>query len=474
MNRSSVSPIDLGATRTHSPAEEEDGLAHDAVKDVGEEEDESINVDDDARTDKRLNWTVEEGKRLASAWLRNSKDSVDGNGKKVERYWEDVTTEYNKTTETSHKRNRNQLKIRWDRSRKPLTDFHGVWVNADRVWQSGMSDDQLTDKALEMWAGQNSGKAFHLLHMWKVVRGQQKWSAYIARLKKEKEKSTKANSNLSAVVNLDLDGEKRPMGQKKAKKELKGNKKGNDALSDLNNKFDKFIEASNKNRVEREKMIEIQQSLADKKIKAAKISHEAAHEQTKCKMLETYTQLLLTPHDQLNADALAERNLALESMRLALFPNCLLGGTADAAVLLMARGERTSHPCCRTRGARERASLPSAPGGASHECLAANGRRPQICGRARRSLVFRGSGMLDPGTRGRARRSAVHKGSGASDPGSSVGRGGAWPSKGRERPTPGLLVERGGAWPLPSMSGRRQFRYLGWAWAFMIVALGDR
>ncbi|XP_072148088.1 uncharacterized protein [Setaria viridis] len=321
MNRSSVSPIDLGATRTHSPAEEEDGLSHDAVKDVGAEEDESINVDDDARTDKRLNWTVEEDKRLASAWLRNSKDPVDGNGKKVERYWEDVTTEYNKTTETSRKRNRNQLKIRWDRSRKPLTDFHGVWVNADRVWQSGMSDDQLTDKALEMWAGQNSGKAFHLLHMWKVVRGQQKWSAYIARLKKEKEKSTKANSNLSAVVNLDLDGEKRPMGQKKAKKELKGNKKGNDALSDLNNKFDKFIEASNKNRAEREKMIEIQQSLADKKIEAAKISHEAAHEQTKCKMLETYTQLLLTPHDQLNADALAERNLALESMRLALFPN---------------------------------------------------------------------------------------------------------------------------------------------------------
>jgi hypothetical protein len=54
-------------------------------------------------------------------------------------------------------------------------------------------------------------------------------------------------------------------------------------------------------------MIEIQQSLADKKI-------EAAHEQTKCKMLETYTQLLLAPTDQLSADALAE------SLILSLFP----------------------------------------------------------------------------------------------------------------------------------------------------------
>ena len=58
----------------------------------------------------------------------------------------------------------------------------------------------------------------------------------------------------------------------------------------------------------------------DKKIEAAKLSHEAAHEQTKCKMLETYTQLLLVSTDQLSAYALAERKLALESMRLALFP----------------------------------------------------------------------------------------------------------------------------------------------------------
>ena len=91
-------------------------------------------------------------------------------------------------------------------------------------------------------------------------------------------------------------------------------------LSDFNGKLEKFIEASTRNREEREKMTEIQQSLADKKIEAAKLSHEAAHEQTKCKMLETYTQLMLAPTDQLSADALVERKLALESLRLALFP----------------------------------------------------------------------------------------------------------------------------------------------------------
>ena len=252
--------------------------------------------------------------------MRNSKDPVDGNDKKSDAYWTDVTKEYNKTTENSRKRNRNQLKIRWDRVKKPLTEFHGCWVNADRVWQSGMSDDQLIDKACEYYASSHDGKAFTLVHMWKVVRGEQKWSAYLNRLKKEKEKSAKANANPSPVVNLELDGEKRPMGYKKAKKERNGKKKATDALSDFSGKLEKFIEASTRNREEREKMTEIQQSLADKKIEAAKLSHEAAHEQTKCKMLETYTQLMLAPTDQLSADALAERKLALESLRLALFP----------------------------------------------------------------------------------------------------------------------------------------------------------
>ncbi|KAF0919524.1 hypothetical protein E2562_029763 [Oryza meyeriana var. granulata] len=89
-SQSSISPIDLGARRTPSPTQETD----DVVDDVDAEETETINVDEDSRTDKRLNWT-------ASAWLHNSKDPVDGIGRKAEQYWADVTVEYNKTTENS-------------------------------------------------------------------------------------------------------------------------------------------------------------------------------------------------------------------------------------------------------------------------------------------------------------------------------------------------------------------------------------
>jgi hypothetical protein len=58
-----MSPIDLGATRT-PPAQENDDLVDDVVDGVGAEETETINIDEDFRTDRRLNWLVDEDKRL--------------------------------------------------------------------------------------------------------------------------------------------------------------------------------------------------------------------------------------------------------------------------------------------------------------------------------------------------------------------------------------------------------------------------
>jgi len=54
-----MSPIDLGARRTPSPAQETDDL----VDDVDAGETETINVDGDFRTDRCLNWSVDEDKR---------------------------------------------------------------------------------------------------------------------------------------------------------------------------------------------------------------------------------------------------------------------------------------------------------------------------------------------------------------------------------------------------------------------------
>nr|XP_034591664.1 glutathione S-transferase T3-like [Setaria viridis] len=275
----------------------------------------------DPRTDRRLNWTKDEDIRLASAWLRNSKDPVDGTDRKADQYWEDVTKEYNQTTESCRQRNRNQLKIRWDRVKKPVSEYHGCWIQTSRVYRSGFSDDQLMDLADKMYASTHNNKDFMLKHIWKVVRDERKWSAYVKRMEKEKEKEKEkgATTKPVEVVNLDDNPNMRPMGHKKAKDERYGKKKASDAYSAISEKLDKFIEVSTMARKDREKVSEVQQNLANSKLEAAKLAHKAAQEQVKCKMLDTYKDLLLAPTSNLSAHALAEREKALESMRMVLF-----------------------------------------------------------------------------------------------------------------------------------------------------------
>ncbi|CAL5021173.1 unnamed protein product [Urochloa decumbens] len=277
---------------------------------------ETIHIDGDetlepGRTDRRLNWSHEEDVRLASAWLHNSLDPVDGNCKKSDKYWADVTDTYNSTTPSTRRRNRNQLKIRWDRIKKPVTEFHGSWVRASRVFQSGESDDQRTDQALQIYASEHNDKPFLLQHIWRVVRHERKWAAYVKKLNKEK-----CSSAMQAnVVNVEDSPKERPIGHKKAKDERNGKRKSPEAIYAIGEKLDKFIEASNK----AEKITEVQQSLADKKLEVAKLNHKAAQEQTKGKMLDLYRDLLCGSTSGLSEQALAERSKALEDMRLALF-----------------------------------------------------------------------------------------------------------------------------------------------------------
>ncbi|CAD6237599.1 unnamed protein product [Miscanthus lutarioriparius] len=290
------------------------------------EDKETINIDadetnEDERTERRLNWTKPEDVRLASAWLRNSKDPVDGTDRKADQYWTDVTEEYNKSTEVCCRRNRNQLKIRWDRVKKPVMDFHGCWNRTTKVYRSGVSDDQLMEIAEKMYASEHNDKEFTLKHFWKVVRNERKWSAYVKK-EQEKEKNKSAADSPSQVVNLEDNPKIRPIGHKKAKAELYGKKKTPEAFSAITDKLDKFIEVSTLARKDREKMAETQQIMAKSKVEAARLTDKAAEKQLKCKMLDTYRELLLAPTTNMNAHALAEREKALESMRLVLFGTC--------------------------------------------------------------------------------------------------------------------------------------------------------
>ncbi|KAF8716828.1 hypothetical protein HU200_025925 [Digitaria exilis] len=258
----------------------------------------------DARSDRRLNWSNEEDIRLVSAWLHNSIDPVDGNDKKSDQYWSAVT--YNSTTKCNRMRNRNQLKLRWERIKKPVTEFNGCYERITKVHQSGMSDDQKMDQAMQLYASEHSEKPFTMLHVWRILRHERKWSAHVKKLSKEKN-STSADP--AHVVNPEDAPKKRPIGRDKAKEERNEKRKGSEAIVAIGEKLDKFMEATTK----AGKIAEVQQNLADKNLEVAK-------EQTKSKMLDLYRELLCAPTSELSEEAKAERSKALERMASVIFP----------------------------------------------------------------------------------------------------------------------------------------------------------
>ncbi|CAN6381067.1 unnamed protein product [Urochloa humidicola] len=258
----------------------------------------------DARSDRRLNWSNEEDIRLVSAWLHNSVNPIDGNDKKSDQYWSDVTSTYNSTTKCDRMRNRNQLKLRWERIKKPVTEFNGCYARITKVHQSGMSDNQKMDQAMQLYASEHSDKPFTMLHVWRILRHEKKWAAHVKKYSKEKSTST----DPAPVVNVEDAPKQRPIGRQKAKEERNGKRKESEAISVIGEKLDKFIDATTK----AGKIAEVQQSLADKKLEIAK-------EQTKSKILDFYRNLLCAPTSELSEDAKAERSKALELMASTIF-----------------------------------------------------------------------------------------------------------------------------------------------------------
>jgi hypothetical protein len=238
--------------------------------------------------------------------VHNSKDLVDGTDRKADQYWTSVTEEYNKSTEPCRKRNKNQLKIHWDRVKKPVSKFHGCWVQTNGVYRSGYSDQQLMEMAQKMYYISHNDKDFILKHIWRVMRKERKWSAYANNLLNKGKENNMASANKRAeVVNLDDNPNIRPIGHKKAKDERNGKRKTPEAYSAVSEKLDKFIAVTTMSIKDRDKMSEKQQQLTNSKVEAARLNDQAAEKQLKCKMLDTYKELV-APTTSMNAAALAE------------------------------------------------------------------------------------------------------------------------------------------------------------------------
>jgi hypothetical protein len=248
----------------------------------------------------------------AGAWLECSLDPIDGNGKKSEQFWDDIAALYNSTTPGNRKRDRNQLKMEWQRTKKRLAAFHGEWIAVTGVYHSGHSTHDLEKMALEKYEG-NYHHPFQHLTMWAKLRDDAKWLSSYKHMTAKAGKGPSGETNLTSTA-INLEAEKRPSaGRDKAKAERAGKRKSGGLSQELGERLDKFIEVNNQSVEDRQKVIESQVLLSNQQLETAKINNNT-------KMLDVYSKMLLADTSRMDDGEKARRANALSSMEAMLFP----------------------------------------------------------------------------------------------------------------------------------------------------------
>ncbi|KQK18020.1 hypothetical protein BRADI_1g38070v3 [Brachypodium distachyon] len=123
---------------------------------VENEESKDSNPDEEQRRG-RTNWTKKENERLINSWIKNSV-SIEGNGKKSDRYCKQVVEEYNKNSPSNERRTSAQCKNHWSKTTPLVCLFHACYIKTKNVYASAKVKRPF---ALEYW--------------WRVVKEEPKW-----------------------------------------------------------------------------------------------------------------------------------------------------------------------------------------------------------------------------------------------------------------------------------------------------------
>jgi hypothetical protein len=143
---------------------------------VQHQEDSESSTDDGEKQAGRKLWCEQENLRLVSAWLKNSNDPIDGNGKPRDRFWKEIADQYNKTAPKQQRRTTIQLKEHWHKNMPHINKFNGVYNDVKNRNASGQSDDQLMEEVRAKWKGlMKKKRPFPLEHWWAALKDQPKW-----------------------------------------------------------------------------------------------------------------------------------------------------------------------------------------------------------------------------------------------------------------------------------------------------------
>ncbi|KAM1116304.1 hypothetical protein TB2_006723 [Malus domestica] len=152
---------------------------------------------------------------LISGWLNTSMDTIIGNDQKHQTYWQRIEEYYNQNKWFESNRTGQMLSQQWQKIQKEVNRFSASLATLYEHNQSGATQQGMIANALATYEALHQ-KKFNLDHAWVVLRRQPKWLQVVEFLKKNSTSQT-----LVEVEQDNIDTEKRPLGNKAAKRKMK-------------------------------------------------------------------------------------------------------------------------------------------------------------------------------------------------------------------------------------------------------------
>uniref|UniRef100_J3MKP7 No apical meristem-associated C-terminal domain-containing protein n=1 Tax=Oryza brachyantha TaxID=4533 RepID=J3MKP7_ORYBR len=253
-----------------------------------------------------------------SAWLNNSIDPIEGNPKKGDIYWKQVTQDYNSNSPVDRKRKAKHLKDHWGKINRKVVHFNGIYCRLKEVYVSGQNDEMLMDKALRMYK-EETQQNFSFSYWWAEVRRQPKWN----RVYTEKENKEMRLRGPSDDIN---EHEKRPQGTKAAKAKAKGKSQAPPGTLSHDD-FELYHESQTLKAATTEKMAEVQLQVSQDQKEAALAKERRELAKKDMKIMDKYTTLLMADTTSFTSSQREEHEIALIR---AILPNNTEGGTRDS------------------------------------------------------------------------------------------------------------------------------------------------
>uniref|UniRef100_A0A7N0ZWR8 No apical meristem-associated C-terminal domain-containing protein n=1 Tax=Kalanchoe fedtschenkoi TaxID=63787 RepID=A0A7N0ZWR8_KALFE len=193
------------------------------------------NVAQQEKNSRHVKWSAEEEEMLISSWLTISNDSAVGNSQTRGSFWARVAGYFNTYRKTRIEREESQIKSHYYLMMPQVNEFNGYYNQIVSDHHSGWSDNQIIEAARLIWKNAHKKREFPYTHVWEMVKDEPKWATQVGSQNASKKTKTTESGAYTSSSNHDIEentyegneSESRPIGQKAAKRKMRGKEKKN-------------------------------------------------------------------------------------------------------------------------------------------------------------------------------------------------------------------------------------------------------